>query len=248
MLLNWVSKDESLESLESLESIESIESIYSLKRWEDVLKLVLPTTQEEYDVKKKIWTSTIKKDKEKKEEIIIKKPTKQVVPGTPEFERLIINNKIGFYAILKDENAFLIRDVRNKDLFLPSSSTTTKIRNKRNIPSGLYCGSFKVQCIIYILWLFLQQDPSIGEEIDGILRKRYEKKLGMIEPTLVNIEKMKKLAWFSKLTATTTSPALFTPEELEENIKEIYRLGLLKRDVDICPLLRKLFIKFNLSI
>ena len=242
-LLNWVSKDESLESLESIESIDS------LKRWEDVLKLVLPTTQEEYDVKKKIWTSTIKKDKEKKEEIIIiKKPTKQVVPGTPEFERLIINNKIGFYAILKDENAFLIRDVRNKDLFLPSSSTTTKIRNKRNIPSGLYCGSFKVQCIIYILWLFLQQDPSIGEEIDGILRKRYEKKLGMIEPTLANIEKMKKLAWFSKLTATTTSPALFTPEELEENIKEIYRLGLLKRDVDICPLLRKLFIKFNLSI
>lgn len=231
-LLNWEPKD--------------------AERWDEVLKLVLPTTKEEYNVVKKSWKTIAPKkeeENEKKEEIITTvRPTKQVKPGTPEFERFIINNEIGFYAILKDENAFLIRDVRNKDLFIPSSSTTTSKRNKRNIPSGLYCGSFKVQCIIYILWLFVKKDPSIWQEIDGILRKRYEKKLGMIEPTLANIEKMKKLAWFSKLTATTTSPALFTPEELEENIKEIYRLGLLKRDVDICPLLRKLFIKFNLAV
>jgi hypothetical protein len=91
-------------------------------------------------------------------------------------------------------------------------------------------------------------DPSLREEVEEIVRRKYEKKRGLLDPTPVNLERMKKLAWFGKLTSDTSSPALFTAELLEENINDIYMLGLLKRDADMCPLLRRWFLKHQLYI
>lgn len=215
------------------------------RSWKDVERIQVEL--EEYDKQTKEWK---RKEQGPQEERVVVTPIsskKELEWGSPEFERLITNNNdIGFYAIIKDAETFLIRDVRNKELFVPSEDTTRV--NKRNVPSGLNCSSFKVQCVIYILWLFLKMDPSLRGEVEEIVRRKYEKKRGLLEPIPVNLERMKKLAWFGKLTSDTSSPALFTAELLEENINDIYMIGLLKRDADMCPLLRRWFIKHQLYI
>uniref|UniRef100_A0A6C0D0S8 Helicase ATP-binding domain-containing protein n=1 Tax=viral metagenome TaxID=1070528 RepID=A0A6C0D0S8_9ZZZZ len=214
--------------------------------WDDVERIFVEN--QEYDKRNHQWK--LKENGQQVGERVITpiSSKKELEWGSPDFERLITNNEaIGFYAIIKDADTFLIRDVRNKELFVPNTNTEMTI-NKRNVPSGLNCSSFKVQCVIYILLLFLKMDPSLRADVEEIVKRKYEKKRGLLDPTPANLERMKKLAWFAKLTSDTTSPALFTPELLEENIKDIYMLGLLKRDADMCPLLRRWFIKHQLYI
>jgi hypothetical protein len=187
---------------------------------------------------------TEEEQEEEKEESVPLRPVPKKVelePGTPDFERLITNNNdIGFYAIIKGPS-FLIRDVRNKELF-------ENVTNRRHIPSGLQCGSFKFQCTLYLLFLFLKIDDELRNEIRGILETKYSKRPAILEPTPENIESMRQHAWFPKLTSTAVSPALMTEEDVENNIQDIYMLSLLKRDANMCPLLRKLFIKHNLNL
>jgi hypothetical protein len=94
----------------------------------------------------------------------------------------------------------------------------------------------------------LKIDDELRNEIRGILETKYSKRPAILEPTPENIESMRQHAWFPKHTSTAVSSALMTEEDVENNIQDIYMLSLLKRDANMCPLLRKLFIKHNLNL
>jgi len=163
-------------------------------------------------------------------------------------EKYIFQNRvIGFYGMLvPPQNQFLIRDVRNVDLFDPQ-----KNKNKKKIPSGRACVTLDVHLLYYIL---LRIYRSIGKEvwhqkIEPFISSHMVTKM-QTEPiewnVLIQKTPFKKLWTLLSQEANEWKPLLDPSSVQEESLVKEYRqvlqiLYYFNKLTELCPLLQTMF-------
>jgi hypothetical protein len=175
------------------------------------------------------------------------KKTRELTPT--EFDHFIRNNRVfGFYGVdddivmdptnmnCIDDRKFLIRDVRNFDLFDPA-----KIVDKRKTPSGCSCSFLEVHFIMYILLRYLyhfqkQISPeTVFKRIDDLIRSSGRKN-NVTTPALLHEQ-----VWYQKLLAIFQEDTTFVYDAVVMD-PLVMRLQLLRKKEEFCPLMRSLFI------